>query len=239
MEDELLLLDKVCSGYGEVQILREVSIELGKGEAVALIGPNGHGKSTILKTISGVVKLDAGKITFEGKRIDGLAPQRIVELGLIHVPEGSRLFPQMSVIENLSLGAFSPRAWKMREANLRRVFDLFPKLKERRGQLASSLSGGERQMVALGRGLMADARLLMVDEPSLGLAPIVADEVSEKISEIRDTGVGLIVVEQNAKRISKGFKRAYLIENGRVRLQGQPEQVLADEHLKKVFLGKR
>lgn len=232
----VLNLENVHAGYGEVSILNGITMQLEEGKAIAIIGANGHGKSTLLKTISGMVRLAKGRITFQGKELNRLAPNEIVELGVIHVPEGSQLFPLMTVKENLTLGAYSRRAWKKRNDNLKKVFNLFPKLTERRKQLANSLSGGERQMVALGRGLMSDAQVLMLDEPSLGLAPIVTDEVYLKIHEIMATGVSLIVVEQNIKRV-EDFERLYLIENGEVRISGTSKEVLENPYLKSAYLG--
>lgn len=232
----LLQIENLYSGYGEVTILNGVSIQIEEGKAIAIIGANGHGKSTLLKTISGIISPSKGRILLEGKELNNLAPHEIVELGVIHVPEGSQLFPLMTVKENLTLGAYSKRAWKKREENVRRVLSLFPKLKERLNQLANSLSGGERQMVALGRGLMSNAKLLMLDEPSLGLAPIVTDEVYGKINEIMAAGVSLIVVEQNIKRVEH-FERLYLIERGEVRISGTGKEVLENPYLKSAYLG--
>ncbi len=234
----MLELNKVHAKYGEVEILRGVTLNVKEGQIAALIGPNGHGKSTIIKTISGLLKLASGEITFYGEKISNFPPEKIVEKGIVHVPEGSRLFPYMTVKENLLMGAYTKASWKTRERNLKSVYSLFPRLFERRKQLASSLSGGERQMVALGRGLMVDkVKLLMMDEPSLGLAPVAADELYGKIAEVRKTGVGLLIVEQTVKRIANADS-IYLIENGEVRLHGGSKEVLESDYLKRAYLGK-
>lgn len=234
----MLELNKVHAKYGEVEVLRGVSLNVKMGQMSALIGPNGHGKSTIIKTISGLLKPSSGEITFEGEKIGNLPPEKIVEKGIVHVPEGSRLFPYMTVKENLLMGAYTKVSWKNREKNLKAAYSLFPRLFERRKQLASSLSGGERQMVALGRGLMVDGvKLLMMDEPSLGLAPVAADELYGKIADVRKTGVGLLIVEQTVKRIVDA-DIICLIENGEVRLSGSSKEVLESDYLKHAYLGK-
>ena len=233
----MLTLDNVHAQYGDIEVLSGISLKVDEGQLVALIGPNGHGKSTVIKTVSGLLKPTDGEIIFDGEKVSGLPPDRIVEKGIVHVPEGSRLFPYMTVKENLLLGAYPKSSWKKREKNLKSVFRLFPILEQRKKQLASSLSGGERQMVALGRGLMCNVKLLMMDEPSMGLAPVVADELYSKIGEVRKTGVSILIVEQNVKRIANS-DRIYLIENGVVRLQGSSKEVLESDYLKHAYLGK-
>jgi branched-chain amino acid transport system ATP-binding protein len=207
------------------------------GEYVAIIGANGHGKTTILRTASGLLKPSAGKVTLGGEDVTGMPAHKIAAKGLIHVPEGSRLFPQMTVQENLMAGAFSKKGWRARGKNMERVFKLFPAIAERKGQLALTLSGGERQAVAIARGLMAEnIKLLMIDEPSAGLAPLIIDEVYRQIAEIRRTGIGLLLVEQSPKWIAD-CDRIYLIENGEVRMQGTAKEVLESEQVMQAYLG--
>jgi branched-chain amino acid transport system ATP-binding protein len=207
------------------------------GEYVAIIGANGHGKTTILRTASGLLKPSAGKVSLDGEDITGMPAYKIAEKGLTHVPEGSRLFPQMTVQENLMAGAFSKIAWRARRKNMERVFRLFPNVSDRKGQLALTLSGGERQAVAIARGLMAEnIKLLMIDEPSAGLAPLIIEEVYRQIAEIRKTGIGLLLVEQSPKWIAD-CDRIYLIENGEVRMQGTPKEVLESEQVMRAYLG--
>ena len=234
---KVLSLQGVRSGYGQVEVLKGVDLDVNSGEYVAIIGANGHGKTTILRTASGLLRPRAGKIVFNGEDISGMPAYRVAERGLIHVPEGARLFPQMTVQENLMAGAFSRTAWKTRGKNLEKVFKLFPALGERRGQLALTLSGGERQAVAIARGLMAEnAKLLMIDEPSAGLAPILIDEVYRQVAQIRKTGIGVLVVEQSPKRIAD-CDRIYLIENGEVRMQGTSKEVLESKEVMQAYLG--
>ncbi len=233
----MLVLDNIHAGYDQVEVLKGISLEVKSGEYVAVIGANGHGKTTILRTASGLLKPSSGKVTLDGEEITGIPPYKVAEKGLIHVPEGARLFPQMTVQENLVAGAFSKPSWRTREKNLERVYQLFPAIAERKNQLALTLSGGERQSVAIARGLMAEnVKLLMIDEPSAGLAPLLIDEVYRKIAEIRKTGVGVFVVEQSPKRIAD-CNRIYLIENGKVRMQGSPKEVLESKEVMQAYLG--
>jgi branched-chain amino acid transport system ATP-binding protein len=230
-------LENIRAGYGEVEVLKGVSLEVRDGQYVAIIGANGHGKTTILRTATGLVKASSGKVLLDGEEITRFAPYKIAEKGLIHVPESARLFPQMTVEENLLAGAYGGSSWGNRGKSLERVFQIFPTLSERRKQLALSLSGGERQMVGIGRGLMArEIKLLMIDEPSAGLAPIVIDEVYRKITEIRKSGVSVAVVEQSPKRIAD-CDHLYLIENGEVRIHGNPKDVLESDVVKQAYLG--
>jgi len=223
--------------YGDMIIIQNLSINVDKGEVVGIFGPNGHGKTTLLKAISGLIKPKKGKIIFENKDLEKVQPHKIVEMGLIQVPQGSKLWPELTVEENVILGAYSPNAWKIRNENLEKIYSLFPALKERRKNKCLTLSGGERQMVALGRGMMSSAKLLMLDEPSLGLAPLIRQELLEKIPEIRDTGVTLLLVEQNIVFASKFSDRLYLLENGRITLQGSKDEVLSNDHVRKAYLG--
>jgi branched-chain amino acid transport system ATP-binding protein len=233
----MLVMENVHAGYGQVEVLRGINLQVKSGEYVAIIGANGHGKTTILRTASGLLKPWSGKIALDGQDVTGLAPYKVAQRGLIHVPEGAKLFPQMTVQDNLAAGAFSPASWRTRHKNLEKVYQLFPAIAERKGQLALTLSGGERQAVAIARGLMAEnVKLLMVDEPSAGLAPILIDEVYRKIAEIRKTGVGVLVVEQSPKRIADA-DRIYLIENGEVRMQGSSKEVLESKEVTQAYLG--
>ena len=233
----MLVLDKVRAGYGQVEVLKGVSLEIKNREYVAVIGANGHGKTTILRTASGLLKPTSGKVMLDGEDVTGMPAYKVAEKGLIHIPEGARLFPQMTVQENLVAGAFSRTSWRNRGKNLTRVYQLFPNIAERKNQLALTLSGGERQAVAIARGLMAEnVKLLMIDEPSAGLAPILIDEVYRKIAEIRKTGVGVLIVEQSPKRIAD-CDRIYLIENGEVRMQGSAKEVLESKEVMQAYLG--
>ncbi len=238
MENKTLLkIDNVSAAYEGVQALWNVSFTIEKGEIFALVGSNGAGKSTLLKTITGILRPTSGKIEFMGKRIDRLAPHAIVELGISHIPEGGRLFPDMSVRENLDMGAYSNRAWKQKKETLANIFEIFPVLKERQGQLARTLSGGEKQMLAIGRGLMSRPLLCLFDEPSYGLSPIFVGEVFNVIKSLRQQGITILLVEQNVRRTLEIADEACVIENGRVGLEGRCSELLANEHIKKAYLG--
>jgi branched-chain amino acid transport system ATP-binding protein len=232
----MLLVDKVQVAYGKIQALWEVSLEVKPGEIVALVGANGAGKTTLLKAISRLLKHQSGSITYQGKSLDGASPQAVVRAGIVQVPEGRKLFPEMSVLDNLLMGAYSlPQ--KERPERMDHVFQLFPRLKERQRQLAGTLSGGEQQMVAIGRGLMAAPTLLMLDEPSLGLAPILVDEVFEVIVEINRSGVTILLVEQNTQHALALASRGFVMESGRVVLEGTGQQLLEDNNIRKAYLG--
>lgn len=233
----MLTIEDLVVSYGDIVVIRNISLNVDRDEVVGVFGPNGHGKTTLLKAISGLIRPKQGKIFFENKDLVKLSPHKIVEMGLIHVPQGARLWPELTVEENLLLGAYVPSAWKKRDENLEGVYNLFPPLKERRQKKALTLSGGERQMAALGRGLMSSAKLLVLDEPSLGLAPMIRRDLLEKIPEIRETGVTLLLVEQNIVFASEFSDRLYLIENGRIALQGSKDEILSDDHVKKAYLG--
>lgn len=233
----MLKLSNVNSFYGEVQVLRELSMEVNMGEIVTLIGANAAGKSTLISCISRTVRSFAGEIEFEGKKIDQLRPDQVVDLGLIQVPEGRLLFPKLTVRENLELGAYSKRSRGKRKERLEYVYELLPKMKERAGQMAGSLSGGEAQMCAIGRGLMADPRFLMFDEPSLGLAPIVVLEIMELIKRIRNEGMTVLLVEQNVRQSLKLADRAYVLENGSIIMEGKGKDLLNSSEVKKAYLG--
>lgn len=223
--------------YGDVQVLWDLSFEVRKGEIVALIGANGSGKTTSLATVSSLLKPRKGSITYEGQPIHTRAPHDMVNLGIAHVPEARRLFPEMTVRENLLLGALTPEAKKTRPEMLEKVFTIFPRLQERQKQQAGTLSGGEQQMAAIGRGLMSKPRLLMLDEPSLGLSPILVADIFRVIKEVHAAGVTVLLVEQNVFLTLEIADRAYVLENGRVVLQGSGAELLADDHVRKAYLG--
>lgn len=225
----------VC--YGDVRVLDGVSLSISSGEIVALVGANAAGKTTLVNTISGLLRCRGGSISFCGTEIGRLKPWEIVALGIVQVPEGRKLFPRMTVLENLQLGAFTPEARKNRKDNLKKVFDLLPILEERQNQIAGSLSGGEQQMLAIGRGLMAQPKVLMLDEPSLGLAPLMVRRILEIVRLIRDMGTSVLLIEQNVKQSLTIAQRGYVLENGRIVMGGTAEELLADEHLKRAYLG--
>lgn len=223
--------------YGNIQALWDVSVIIHEGEIVALVGANGTGKTTLLNAISGMLLPFSGRVTLLGKRIDGLKTHTIVDLGISHVREGRKLFPDMSVRDNLEMGAYSKRARKHKKETLNRVYDLFPILKARHNQLARTLSGGEQQMVAMGRGLMSRPKLCIIDEPSSGLAPLVVTELFHTIEGLRDEGIAIFLVEQDVQRTLEITNRAYVIENGRIVLEGESKDLLDEDLIKKAYLG--
>ena len=223
--------------HGEVMALRRVVLAVAEGESVAVIGANGAGKSTLLRTISGLLHPRGGTIAFDGVRVDHLPPYDVAALGIAHVPEGRRVLPEMTVEENLELGAFLPRPKARRKETLAWVYEVFPRLAERRRQQAGTLSGGEQQMLAIGRGLMLRPRLLMLDEPSLGLAPLIVEATFEKIAGIRKEGIGILLVEQNVQRALGLADRGYVLEGGQVVLQGSSQALLENPHVKVAYLG--
>jgi branched-chain amino acid transport system ATP-binding protein len=231
----MLKLSAVHASYGPIKAIDGIDLEVHKGEIVCLIGSNGAGKTTTLMTISGIVKPDSGAITFGGENILGMAAHKIVSRGICQVPEGRRIFPRLTVLENLEMGAFL----KMKEftRNLERTFTLFPILKDRKSQMGGTLSGGEQQMLAVGRALMADPALLLLDEPSLGLAPIMVSKIFKTIREINNEGVTILLVEQNARAALKLSHRGYVLESGSITLQGKGEDLLHNEEVKKAYLG--
>lgn len=233
----MLEVRNLRAAYGETRVLEGVDLSVRGGELVVVIGPNGHGKTTLLRTISGLVPATAGEITFDGERIDGDRPERIAMRGLVHIPQGDLPFVDMSVEENLVLGAFPREAWRSRREQLERVYAIFPPLAERRTHRARTLSGGERRMLALGRGLMRDAKLLMVDEPSLGLAPVIVNEVYRHIEQIVATGMTLLLVEENFSHVQTFDARVLLLESGRVVREGSVADLLADEIVLATYLG--
>jgi branched-chain amino acid transport system ATP-binding protein len=223
--------------YGYSQILWNLSFEVGEQEVIAIVGSNGAGKTTLLKALSGILSARSGAIEFGGQRIDHLPPHRIVGLGLSQIPEGGGIFPFMTVFENLKMGAFLPSNWKRISKNLEFVFQLFPDLRERRHQMAGTLSGGERQMLGIGKGLMASPKLLMMDEPSWGLAPKLVLRVFDTIKEIRKRGVAILLVEQNVFHALRMASRAYVLENGRIVLAGTSEELMGSGHVQRSYLG--
>ena len=223
--------------YGEYQVLHDVSIEVGQGDCVAVFGPNGHGKSTLLKTLAGLVRPAAGSVVFEGADITRRPVRSIVEAGLLYVPEERHLFLDMSVRDNLRLGAYSKRARRKEKENYELVFELFPRLEERQKQMAGTLSGGEAQMLAMGRGLMGDASFMLIDEPSLGLAPNLVDQIFASIKEINSRGIGVLLVEQNVLQACDLVKRVYLVEEGRIVMCTAACDALSDTRIKTTLLG--
>ena len=223
--------------YGDLQVLWDVSFQVKEGEIVVLVGANGAGKSTVIRTISSMISPSKGTIEFSGRRVDHLPPSMIINEGIVHVPEGRRLFPEMTVEENLIMGSLSEEAKLKRSQTMEHVYDLFPRLKERRQQLAGTLSGGEQQMVAIGRGLMSLPTLMMFDEPSLGLAPILVQDVFKLVQKINDEGVTILLSEQNVIQTLKMCNRAYVLENGRIVLAGTGDELLNNEQVKEAFLG--
>ena len=223
--------------YGESHVLRDVSVFVDKGEVVVMLGPNGHGKSTLLKSICGLVEDVTGTITYQEKSINGLATENIVNLGLIYIAENRELFPNMTVMENLKMGAYSKNARPQEKENLEWVFDLFPRLVERRKQFASTMSGGEARMLAVARGLMSNADFLCIDEPSLGLQPSLRHEIFSIIRQINDQGKTVLLVEQNIPQIAELADRIYVMEEGQISFEGNKDEALSNEHLKEIFLG--
>ncbi len=224
--------------YGEFHALKDISIKVEEGEFVAILGPNGHGKSTLLKTLCGLLSPSSGKVILDGIEITHLPPRKIVEQGFVYIAEDRHLFSEMTVMENLKMGAFSPHAHKRESENLEYVFHLFPKLAQLKNRVASGLSGGEARMLAVGRGLMSDARILAVDEPSLGLAPILRTEVFKKLREINQKGMTILLVEQSVRLASEYADRVYLMEDGRICFEGTKDEALNSEQVRKAFLGR-
>lgn len=234
----LLEIDKINVYYGDIHVLKDVSLKVNEGEIVSIVGSNGAGKSTLLNTISGIIHPKSGQIKLFNERIDNLRGYKIANRGLIQVPEGRRLFPFMTVLENLEMGAYAPRAKKEKEDTLREIFELLPVLEERRNQLANTLSGGEQQMLAVGRGLMAKPQILMLDEPSLGLAPILVKSIFEVLRQINQKGITIFLVEQNVHVSLSLSDRGYVLENGRIAMEGKGTDLLQDAGVKKAYLGR-
>jgi len=233
----MLELKGVSAAYGSVPAISHVSINVSAGEAVGLLGANGAGKSTTLRVISGLIGLSSGSITFDGIDVGALPPHKIPELGIAHVPEGRQVFPEMTVQENLEIGAFVPKAKAERARTMELVYEIFPRLAERKKQLAGTMSGGEQQMLAVGRGLMLKPRLLMLDEPSLGLAPVMTDVTFEKIAEIHKMGTAILLVEQNVSRALSLVDRAYVLESGRIVMHGKSDELANNKQVQAAYLG--
>lgn len=233
----MLKIDKLNFSYDDLKVLWDVDLEVNEGEIVTVLGSNGAGKSTTLKNISRLVSPDSGTISFAGHDLTRLEPHAVVETGVVQVPEGRRIFPEMSVRENLRMGSYTKNAKRERKENIERVFSLFPRLREREKHLGGTMSGGEQQMLAIARGLMANPRLLLLDEPSLGLAPLLVKDIFDIIREINRQGVTILLVEQNVYQSLRIAHRGYVLETGRVVLTGRGEDLLNDEHVKKAFLG--
>jgi len=233
----MLEIEGLSTGYGRVQVLWDLALKVEEGEFVALVGANGAGKTTLLKTISGVMRPWSGSITFLDTKIDSVHPNDIVNMGLSHIPESRRLFTDMSIKENLEMGAYPKRTWKERHETMKWVFKLFPRLEERQGQLARTLSGGEQQMLAMGRGLMSKPKLVIIDEPSNGLAPKVVSEVFEILKSLHAEGITILLVEQNVRQTLAAADRAYVLENGRIALEGACSFLRESDHVRKAYLG--
>jgi branched-chain amino acid transport system ATP-binding protein len=233
----MLEICDLCTLYGKVQALWDVCLQVNEAEIVTLVGSNGAGKTTLLNTISGLLRPASGSVVFLGKRIDGLPAHTIVELGISLVPEGGRVFADMTVRENLEMGAYPYHAWQQKEETLEQVYQVFPRLKEREKQLARTLSGGEHQMLAIGRALMSKPRLCLFDEPSYGLAPLLVTEIFRVIQGLRDQGITILLIEQNVRRALEIADRAYVLENGRICMEGACLEMLESDHVRKVYLG--
>ena len=233
----MLEVDGVVAGYGEITALKGVSLTVNAGEITAVLGANGAGKSTLLKTISGLIRPRSGRVLFEGARIDRLKPFRIARMGIVHCPEGRRLFANLTVLENLQMGAYARREAGAVRKDIEHVTSIFPTLRLRRRQKAGTLSGGEQQMLALARALMARPRLLLLDEPSLGLAPILIEEIFRTLPRIRDDGVTILIVEQNAHMALEIAERGYVLETGEISLSGEAQRLREDERIVSAYLG--
>jgi branched-chain amino acid transport system ATP-binding protein len=233
----LLDVAGLCAGYGDVPVLRGIDLSIAAGSITALIGANGAGKTTLLRTISGIIPTEAGTISYDGRDIVGMPPQEIVRAGLVQVPEGRRLFPEMTVFENLLVGSSSPAARRKRDENLAMVLELFPRVRERRTQRAGTLSGGEQQMVAIARALMASPRLLLLDETSLGLAPIVVDEIFVAVRRLAAQGLTILVVEQNTALALEVANHGYVLEQGHFAIEGPADSLMADPRVRQAYLG--
>ena len=233
----MLSLAAISAGYGSFQVLFDVSLEVPRGEAVGVIGPNGAGKTTLMRVISGLVQRNTGAMRLDGRSIGGLPAHRIVEQGIAHVPENRRLFPRLTVEDNLRIGAYLPRARRQCAEQLDLVYKLFPRLKDRRKQLAGTLSGGEQQMCAIGRALMSDPKLLLMDESSAGLAPLVVAQVFDLVHRIRAEGLTVLIVEQNVQQVLDVVDRAYLLEVGRIKLAGTSAELKGNDFIRKSYMG--
>src|SRR5512140_1170474 len=233
----MLSVEKLSFAYGDLRVLWDVDLEVNEGEIVTVVGANGAGKSTILRNVSRLVKAGAGRIRFEGQDLGLLQSHEVVERGVVQVPEGRRIFPEMTVLENLRMGSYLPSLREDRARNIERAFKLFPRLEERQKQLGGTMSGGEQQMLAIARGLMANPKLMLLDEPSLGLSPLFVKAIFDIIAEINRQGTSILLVEQNVFQSLRIANRAYVLETGRVVLTGSGQELLGNEHVKKAYLG--
>ncbi len=233
----MLAVNHIDAFYGRVQALWDVSLTINEGEIVALVGANGAGKTTLLNIIFNLLRPTSGSVEFLGRRIDHQVPHHIAELGISYVPEGGRLFKEMTVRENLEMGAYVYKVWKQKEETLNQVYDMFPRLKEREKQLVRTLSGGEQQMLAIGRGLMSKPKLCVFDEPSYGLAPLLVKEIFRLIQGLRHQGIAILLIEQNVRQTLEIADRAYVLENGQIVSEGKSAELLQDDHIKKAYLG--
>ena len=233
----MLKFNKVNAFYGRIQVLWDISLDVQDGEIVAVVGANGAGKTTLLKTLVGLLEPTSGMIKFGGRRIEGYHPDQISELGIAYVPEGGRPFRDMSIRENLEMGAYHRVAWRRREDTMRRVFQMFPRLEERQHNLARTLSGGERQMLAISRALMSRPSMCVFDEPSIGLAPLLVAEFFRIIQRLREDGITILLIEQNVKQSLEIADRAYVLESGRITLEGDSHELLQNELIRKAYLG--
>ena len=233
----MLKIEKVNAGYGDVTVLWDINIALDAGKTLAIVGSNGAGKSTIMRTLCGLVSPSAGSITFDGKNISKMAPHDIVKLGIVYVPEGRRLFNKLSVMDNLLVGSYLPQNRKKRAENLERVFEMFPKLHERREQKAGTLSGGEQQMLAIARGLMSCPKVLMLDEPSLGIAPVIVDKLFEIIAQLKKENMTILISEQNVGRVLDIGDDAIVVQSGRIVMSGTREEIKKSDMIQKAYLG--
>ena len=233
----MLEIVKIESGYSSQSIIKGISLEVPKSKLVTIIGPNGHGKTPLLRSISGVLRLQSGEINFEGKRIDNLRVDEIVDKGIVHIPQGDMLFPEMNVKDNLLMGAYLVRNQPELKKRITQVFELFPQLGERENQIASTLSGGERRMLAIGRGLMTGAKILLIDEPSLGLAPVVIEDIFKILKELNNQGQTILLVEENVSRVINVSDHIYLIDDGLIAWQGTGEELSSESNIMEVYLG--
>jgi branched-chain amino acid transport system ATP-binding protein len=232
-----LEVNNIDVSYGDVQVIFDLSMHIEEGEVVSIIGGNGAGKSTLLRTISGLMKPSSGRISFKGRSMHTLPPEEIVNRGIVHVPEGRRLFSLMTIKDNLIVGAYNKEADKYKEQTLSQEYEMLPRLKERENQTALTMSGGEQQMVAIGRGLMARPKILMLDEPSLGLAPVLINSIFETIRKIADQGTTVLLVEQDVNHSLRLSDRGYVLEHGRIALEGRADELLGNPHIKEAYLG--
>lgn len=233
----MLEIVNIESGYSSLRVIKGISLEVPKSKLVTIIGPNGHGKTTLLRSISGVLRLQSGEINFEGKRIDNLRVDEIVHKGIVHIPQGDMLFPEMNVKDNLLMGAYLVRNQPELKNRITQVLELFPQLGERENQIASTLSGGERRMLAIGRGLMTGAKILLIDEPSLGLAPVVIDNIFKILKELNNQGQTILLVEENVSRVINVSDHIYLIDDGLIAWQGTGEELSSESNIMEVYLG--